>query len=28
VERFLDREAQGIVHYLDELNEHTPFKSR
>ena len=27
VERFLDREAQGIVHYLDELNEHTPFKS-
>jgi predicted N-acyltransferase len=27
VERFLDREAQGIGHYLDELNEHTPFKS-
>jgi hypothetical protein len=27
VERFLDREARGIVHYLDELNEHTPFKS-
>jgi predicted N-acyltransferase len=26
VERFLEREAQGIDSYLDELNEHTPFR--
>ncbi len=26
VERFLEREATGIDHYLEELNEHNPFK--
>jgi len=27
VERFLEREQEGIERYVDELNEHTPFKS-
>ena len=27
VERFLEREHQGIARYVDELNEHSPFKS-
>ena len=27
VEDFLAREARGIAHYVDELNEHTPFRS-
>ena len=27
VERFLEREQQGIARYVDELNEHSPFKS-
>jgi len=27
VERFLEREHQGIESYVDELNEHSPFKS-
>ena len=27
VERFLEREQMGIERYVDELNEHTPFKS-
>lgn len=27
VERFLEREHQGIDRYLDELNEHSPFKA-
>jgi hypothetical protein len=27
VERFLEREQQGIERYVDELNEHSPFKS-
>jgi len=27
VERFLQREHQGIARYVDELNEHSPFKS-
>ena len=27
VKRFLDREARGIGGYLDELNEHSPFKT-
>ncbi|MFH1604153.1 MAG: GNAT family N-acetyltransferase [Pseudomonadota bacterium] len=27
VERFLERENQGIESYVDELNEHTPFKA-
>jgi predicted N-acyltransferase len=26
VERFLEREQQGIARYVDELNEHSPFK--
>ena len=26
VARYLAREAQGVEHYIDELNEHTPFK--
>ena len=26
VERFLEREHQGIARYVDELNEHTPYK--
>jgi predicted N-acyltransferase len=28
VEDFLAREARGIAHYVDELNEHTPFRAR
>jgi predicted N-acyltransferase len=28
VARYLAREAQGVEHYIDELNEHTPFKQR
>lgn len=27
VERFLEREQQGIARYVDELNEHSPFKT-
>jgi hypothetical protein len=27
VERFLDRETRGIGEYVDELNEHSPFKA-
>jgi len=27
VERFLEREHEGIARYVDELNEHSPFKS-
>ena len=27
VERFLEREHQGIARYVDELNEHSPYKS-
>ncbi|MEK7362268.1 MAG: peptidogalycan biosysnthesis protein, partial [Pseudomonadota bacterium] len=27
VERFLQREHQGIDRYVDELNEHSPFKT-
>jgi hypothetical protein len=27
VERFLEREQRGITRYVDELNEHSPFKS-
>jgi predicted N-acyltransferase len=27
VERFLEREQKGIARYVDELNEHSPFKS-
>jgi uncharacterized protein len=27
IERFLDKESKGIAHYIDELNEHTPFKA-
>jgi uncharacterized protein len=27
VERFLERESSGISRYLDELNEHTPFRA-
>ena len=27
VERFLEREHQGMARYVDELNEHSPFKS-
>jgi predicted N-acyltransferase len=26
VERFLEREQQGIESYVDELNEHSPYK--
>ena len=26
VARFLDREGEGIAAYVDELNEHTPFR--
>jgi predicted N-acyltransferase len=26
VERFLEREHQGITRYVDELNEHSPYK--
>ncbi len=28
VENFLEREASGIAHYVDELAEHSPFKAR
>ncbi len=27
IERFLDKEAKGVAHYIDELNEHSPFKA-
>ena len=27
VERFLEREHAGIAEYVDELNEHSPYKS-
>ena len=27
IERFLARESQGVAHYIDELAEHSPFKS-
>ena len=27
IENFLDRESKGIAHYIDELNEHSAFKS-
>ncbi len=27
IERFLDQEAKGVAHYIDELNEHSPFKT-
>ncbi len=27
IERFLDNEAKGVAHYIDELNEHSPFKA-
>ncbi len=26
IERFLDKEAKGVAHYIDELSEHSPFK--
>jgi predicted N-acyltransferase len=28
IERFLERESGGIESYIDELNEHNPFKTR
>lgn len=27
IERFLSKESQGVLHYIDELNEHSPYKS-
>lgn len=27
VERFLERESEGVAHYISELNEHLPFRS-
>ena len=27
IEDFLERETRGIAHYIDELNEHGPFKA-
>ena len=27
IEDYLDRESKGIARYVDELNEHSPFKT-